>query len=166
QIASHKISNINPNIRTKTYNYHVNAGNVEELIKEFDIVVDGSDNFETKYLLNDECAVQNKPLVYAAIEKYEGQVSVFNARENCPTYRCVFPLPPSKNERTDCDRIGVSPFLPQIIGGLQAAEVIKLITGIGEPLCGKLLLFDALKTKFSIFSFDLDPQNKIKKKLT
>ena len=159
-VAAQKISQINPNIQTKIYNYHVNSENVQSLIKEFDIVVDGSDNFETKYLLNDECAEQKKPLVYAAIEKYEGQVSVFNVFEDCPTYRCIFPEPPSQNLRTDCESIGVSPFLPQIIGGIQAAETIKLITGIGEPLCGKLLLYDSLKTKFSIFSFNLNPKNK------
>ena len=158
--SSEKIKYINPNIELKTFIHRINEDNALELIKNYDVVVDGTDNFETKYLLNDACVMLGKPMVYGAIDTYEGQVSVFNTSDESPTYRCLFPQPPKHEERNNCATIGVSPFLPQIIGGLQATEVIKLITGIGENISGKLIIYHSLNTQFSVFQFCLNPDNK------
>jgi adenylyltransferase/sulfurtransferase len=151
--AEEKINSINPNIKTEIYKCRINEENSEKILLKFDMVVDGSDNFKTKFLLDEVCNKLSKPLIYAAIEAFEGQVSVFHYGENSPTYRCLFPTPPASSDQNNCASIGVSPSLPQIIGGLQANEVIKIITGIGEVLSGKLLIYnsnDCLFSKFSI----------------
>src|SRR5690606_1896772 len=107
--------------------------NALELINNYDIVVDGTDNFETRYLINDACVITNRPLVFGSIYKFEGQVSVFNY-QNGPSYRCLFPNPPQKNTVPNCSEIGVLGVLPGIIGSFQANEVLKMILGIGNEI--------------------------------
>ncbi|GAC1442535.1 MAG: hypothetical protein NVSMB63_10930 [Sediminibacterium sp.] len=134
------------------------------LIQEYDIVVDGTDNFTTRYLLNDACVLLNKPLVFGSIFKFEGQVSVFNYQDG-PTYRCIFPEPPQADEAPNCAAIGVVASLPGIIGTLQANEVIKIITGAGEVLSGRLLVIDALGMHTQSFRFNAVAANKTISKL-
>jgi adenylyltransferase/sulfurtransferase len=143
KVAKLKLSLLNPNIEIIDYPNRFNSSNAENLLRGFDIVVDGTDNFSTRYLINDACVICNKILVYGAIFKFEGQVSVFNFN-NGPTYRCLFPSPPSAKALPSCSEIGVLGVLPGIIGNLQALEVIKVLTGIGDPLSGRVLLYDAL----------------------
>ena len=129
------------------------------IISEYDIVVDGTDNFATRYLVNDACVILNKPLVFGSIFKFEGQVSVFNYNDG-PTYRCLYPEPPAEGEVPSCAEIGVVGVLPGVIGALMANEVIKIIVGIGDVLTGKLLMFDSLSMQFNVFDVNLDPENK------
>ncbi len=156
--AKKRIQLLNPFIDIETYNTKINKNNCVELLKNYDIIVDGSDNFATRYLINDACVMLNKPLVFGSIFKFEGQVSVFNYNDG-PTYRCLYPTPPKEGEVPNCSEIGVMGVLPGIIGTLQANEVIKIITGIGEVLSGKLLLVDALSMSFNTITFSLLPEN-------
>ena len=116
------------------------------------MVVDGSDNFATRYLVNDACVLAGKPFVYGAIHGFEGQASVFNWQGG-PTYRCLFPEPPEPGTVPNCSEAGVLGVLPGLIGAIQAAEAIKLLTGIGEPLLGRLLMYDALAAKFDVIKY-------------
>lgn len=145
--ASNKIKEINPNINVVSYNEKLTSQNAINIIKDFDIVVDGTDNFQTRYLVNDSCVILNKPFVYGSIFRFEGQVSVFNAY-NGPCYRCLYPEPPPAGLVPSCSEAGVIGVLPGIIGTIQANETIKLILEIGEVLKGRLLTFDALKMQF------------------
>lgn len=147
-IAAQKLSAQNPLVKFNVHNVELSNQNALEIFSQYDIIVDGSDNFATRYLVNDACVLLNKPLVYGSIYKFEGQLSVFNY-QNGPTYRCVFPAPPLPGEVLNCAETGVLGVLPGIIGSLQANECIKIITGIGETLSGKLLLMDALSMHFS-----------------
>lgn len=151
-MAAESLGQLNPYIQFKVYQEYITIANALEIIQEYDIVVDGSDNFPTRYLVNDACVIVNKPLVFGSIFKFEGQVSLFNFN-NGPTYRCLFPIPPKNGDVPNCSEIGVLGVLPGIIGSLQANEVIKLICEIGEPLSGKLLTFNALTLSQAIFSF-------------
>lgn len=126
-----------------TYATFLTSKNALDIIKDYDIIVDATDNFETRYLINDSCVILNKTFVYGALHSFEGQVSVFNYKKG-PTYRCLYPVVPSEAEIPNCDENGVLGVLPGIIGTLQALEVVKVITEIGEVLSGKLLLFDGL----------------------
>ena len=152
-VAAHRLSLLNPFIAFKTYTKPLNRENALGLFSEFDIIIDGSDNFPTRYLVNDACVLTNKPLVFGSIFKFEGQVSVFNYK-NGPTYRCLFPDPPKSNQVPNCSEIGVLGVLPGIIGALQANEVLKIICGIGEVLSGKLLAFNALNLNQTLLSFE------------
>lgn len=156
--AKHRLEAQNPFIKIEAYTERLTPENCLAHFANFDIIVDGSDNFATRYLVNDACVILTKPLVFASIFKFEGQVSVFNYKGG-PTYRCLFPEPPKEGEVPNCSEIGVLGVLPGIAGSLQANEVIKLITGIGEVLSGKLLVFDALSMMFSTLSFSLNPEN-------
>lgn len=138
----------NPFVNFDAFNYRLTNQNALELFSGYDIIVDGTDNFSTRYLINDACAILNKTLVFGSMFKFEGQVSVFHLTEQSPTYRCLFPEPPSEDSVPNCSEIGVIGVLPGIIGSLQAAEVIKLITGIGEPLDGKLICYNNLTHQF------------------
>ncbi len=149
--AKSRLENLNPEITITAYPEKLTTKNALPLFAEHDIIVDGSDNFSTRYLVNDACIITNKPLVYAAIFKFEGQVSVFNYK-NGPTYRCLFPEAPSAGSVPSCAEIGVLGVLPGIIGSMQANEVLKIILGIGDVLNGKLMMYDSLSTKFSTFS--------------
>ncbi|MBP2831504.1 HesA/MoeB/ThiF family protein [Aquimarina sp. U1-2] len=149
--AQHRLEDLNPEIHTIAYPEKLSTTNALSYFSEYDIIVDGTDNFSTRYLISDACVIANKPLVYGAIFKFEGQVSVFNYK-NGPTYRCLFPDPPRTGSVPSCAEIGVLGVLPGIIGSLQANEVLKIILGIGEILNGKLLVYDSLTTRFSTFS--------------
>lgn len=163
ETAARKLILQNPFLEFVVYKKKLDKENALDIIREYDIVVDGSDNFPTRYLSNDACVMLGKPLVSGAIFKFEGQVSVFNLKDKNgnpgPTYRCLFPEPPAPDEVPNCSEIGVLGVLPGMIGAMQANEVIKIITGIGEPLSGKLLLFDALSMQSSVLKFSLNEKN-------
>ena len=146
--ARSRLEDLNSHINIVAYPETLNYQNAIELFNQYDIIVDGSDNFETRYLVNDACLITNKPLVFGAIYKFEGQVSVFNF-ENGPSYRCLFPNPPKKNTVPNCSEIGVLGVLPGIIGSMQANEVLKMVLGIGHVLSGKLLCYNALTSQTS-----------------
>lgn len=152
EAAASKLNKQNPFVKFNSYPVRFYNENALEIISNYDIVIDGTDNFATRYLINDACVLMNKPLVYGAIYKFEGQVSVLNYTDSSgktgPTYRCLFPTPPPSGSVPNCSEIGVLGILPGIIGTLQATETIKIITGIGKLLSGKLLLFDALSMNF------------------
>lgn len=142
---------LNPRTCVEAISERVTAANVERLLEGVDVVVDGADNFPARYLLNDACVKLGKPLVYGAVQRFEGQVSVFDAgrqRGIAPCYRCLFPEPPAPEFAPNCAEAGVLGVLPGVIGLLQATEAIKLLLGIGEPLVGRLLHFDALAMRF------------------
>ncbi|KJD36569.1 dinucleotide-utilizing protein [Tamlana sedimentorum] len=147
--AKKRLQDLNSELKINAYPEALTHQNALNLFMQYDIIVDGSDNFKTRYLVNDACIITNKPLVFGAIYKFEGQVSVFNY-QNGPTYRCLFPNPPQKNAIPNCAEIGVLGVLPGIIGSMQANEVIKIITGIGAVLSGKLLCFNSLTNQTSI----------------
>ena len=148
--AKNRLSDLNDSITIISYPEKLTFQNAIELFNQYDIIVDGTDNFETRYLINDACVITNKPLVFGAIFKFQGQVAVFNYN-NGPTYRCAFPNMPKQGEIPNCSEVGVLGVLPGIIGTMQANEVLKIILGIGEVLSGKLLCYDVLTNeKFTI----------------
>jgi molybdopterin/thiamine biosynthesis adenylyltransferase/rhodanese-related sulfurtransferase len=155
--AREKLEALNPNVKIEIYEMRLTSENALDLIKEYDIVVDGTDNFPTRYLVNDACVFLKKPNVYGSIFRFEGQVSVFYADKG-PCYRCLYKEPPPPGLVPSCAEGGVLGVLPGIIGTIQALETIKLILGIGEPLIGKLLLFDALMMKFRELKLRKDPE--------
>ncbi|KAF1687913.1 molybdopterin biosynthesis protein MoeB [Pseudoxanthomonas broegbernensis] len=149
--ARERLGALNPRVRVEAVAERVTSANVEALLEGMDAVLDGSDNFPLRYLLNDACVKLSKPLVYGAVQRFEGQVSVFDAgrhRGLCPCYRCLFPEPPPPQFAPNCSDAGVLGLLPGIVGLLQATEVVKLLLGIGRPLAGRLLQFDALAMRF------------------
>ncbi|NAS31274.1 molybdopterin-synthase adenylyltransferase MoeB [Flavobacteriaceae bacterium R38] len=152
EVASERLSKLNPFVFFKTYVEKLDTNNAIDLFSEYDIIIDGSDNFPTRYLVNDACVLADKPLVFGSIFKFQGQVSVLNF-EDGPTYRCLFPDPPAPDAVPNCSDIGVLGVLPGIIGCLQANEAIKIIVGIGDVLKGKLLYIDALTLQQQILSF-------------
>jgi sulfur-carrier protein adenylyltransferase/sulfurtransferase len=159
--AQATLSALNPRARVEALAERVTAGNVERLLADVDVVLDGADNFPVRYLLNDACVKLAKPLVYGAVQRFEGQVSVFDAgrhRGQAPCYRCLFPEPPAAEFAPSCAEAGVLGVLPGVIGLLQANEVIKLLLGIGEPLSGRLLHFDALAMRFREMRLRPDPE--------
>ncbi len=147
ELAQQKIKAINPLVQVKIYPERLTRHNAKKIIQDYDVVADGTDNFSTRYLVNDACVLFNKVNVYASIFRFEGQVSVFNYlnadNERGPNYRDLFPEPPPPDLVPDCATGGVLGVLPGIIGSMQASEVIKVITGVGAPLAGRLFLFDA-----------------------
>ena len=154
--ARDRLLEINPEIRVECHEVRLSSENALEILGGYDIIVDGSDNFPTRYLVNDACALLGKPNVYGSIFRFEGQASVFHAKEG-PCYRCLFREPPPPGLVPSCAEGGVLGVLPGIVGALQANEAIKLIVGIGEPLIGRLLLFDALKLRFRELKLHKDP---------
>ncbi|MBN1252602.1 MAG: molybdopterin-synthase adenylyltransferase MoeB [Bacteroidales bacterium] len=149
KIAAEKLSKQNQFVKINTHNVKLDKENVLEIFSDYDIIVDGSDNFPTRFLVSDACVILGKPLVFGAIYKFEGQLSVFNYK-NGPTYRCLVPEEPESSEILSCSQIGVIGVLPGIIGSYQANEVIKIITGIGEIMSGKILLLDTLNMTHNI----------------
>ena len=145
--AADKIKAINPLINLRTFDTRLSSDNALELFRDFDVIADGTDNFPTRYLVNDACVLTGKPNVYGSIFRFEGQASVF-ATEKGPCYRCLYPEPPPPGLVPSCAEGGVLGILPGLVGVIQATEVIKLILGKGEPLIGRLLLVDALAMKF------------------
>lgn len=156
--AKARLQDLNNDIKIITYPEQLNYQNALGLFNQYDIIVDGSDNFETRYLVNDACIITNKPLVFGAIYKFEGQVSVFNY-QNGPSYRCLFPTPPEKDAVPNCSEIGVLGVLPGIIGSMQANEVLKIILGIGNILSGKLLCYNALTSQTSTLKINRNETN-------
>lgn len=155
-MAKQHLEQLNPHIDIKIYDERLDVDNARSLISQFDLVVDGSDNFETRYLVNDACFFENKPLIYGSIFQFEGQVSVFNVN-NGPCYRCLFPSPPPVGVAPSCSQAGVIGVLPGMIGTIQANEAIKLILGIGYSLVGRLLMLDGLEMRFSEFFIKKNP---------
>jgi sulfur-carrier protein adenylyltransferase/sulfurtransferase len=145
--AAEKLRAINPFLELRTFETRLSSDNALEIFREFDIIADGTDNFPTRYLVNDACVLTGKPNVYGSIFRFEGQASVF-AAEQGPCYRCLYPEPPPPGLVPSCAEGGVLGILPGLVGVMQATEVIKLILGKGEPLIGRLLLIDALGMKF------------------
>jgi len=158
-VAKEKIQSVNPFVNIHAHVGNVTKENALQLIEAYDIVVDGSDNFATRYLVNDACVLLGKPLVFGSIFKFEGQVSVFNYQDG-PTYRCIFPEPPQPDEMPNCATIGVVASLPGIVGTFQANETIKIITGIGNVLSGRLLVIDVLSMQMQLFRFNTVATNK------
>lgn len=158
--AKERLLGLNPHITINAFSRKLTSENAFEIIKYYDVVADGTDNFPTRYLVNDACILLSKTNVYASVFRFEGQVSVFNYKDKNgnfgPNYRDVFPSPPLPGSVPDCAEGGVLGILPGIIGSLQANEVIKVITGIGEPLSGKLFLFNALNNETQIIKIQKD----------
>ncbi|MCS6888044.1 molybdopterin-synthase adenylyltransferase MoeB [Chloroflexus sp.] len=146
--AKRRLQDLNPYIEITTYETQITSQNALELMRPYDVIVDGTDNFPTRYLTNDACVLLGKPNVYGSIFRFEGQATVFSARDGGPCYRCLYPEPPPPGLVPSCAEGGVLGVLPGVIGTIQATEVIKLLTGIGEPLIGRLLLYDALAMRF------------------
>lgn len=163
QTAAEKLKAFNPEIRILVYNYKLDSTNALELMKDYDIVIDGTDNFATRYLVNDACVLLGKPLVYGAVLRFEGQVGVFNLADkntNIKTnYRDLFPEPPDPMSAPSCSDAGVLGVLPGIIGTMQATEIIKIITGIGKPLCNTIVSYNALNNFF--YEFMISPSKEI-----
>lgn len=158
--ARSSLQALNPGTRVEAVRERVTSANVERLLEGVDVVLDGADNFPVRYLLNDACVKLGKPLVYGAVQRFEGQVSVFDAgrhRGRKPCYRCLFPEPPPPQFAPNCAEAGVLGVLPGVIGLLQATEVIKLLLGVGDPLSGRLLHFDALGMRFRETRLRADP---------
>jgi adenylyltransferase/sulfurtransferase len=155
--AVEMMKEINPSIEIKTYETSLRSDNALELLRDYDIVIDGTDNFPTRYLVNDACALLDKPNVYGSIFRFEGQATVFWASQG-PCYRCLYPEPPEPGTVPSCAEGGVLGVLPGVVGTIQATEAVKLIIGKGDPLIGRLLLFDALKMKFKELKLRKDPK--------
>ena len=156
EAARDRLAGINPHVEVVEHRERLTAGNAERILSGYDLVADGSDNFPTRYLVNDACVKLGIPDVYGSVFRFEGQVSVFGAPDG-PCYRCLFPEPPPAGLVPSCAEAGVLGILPGIIGCLQANEVVKLLLGIGEPLVGRYLTFDALGTRFREMRLPRDP---------
>lgn len=165
EIAKERLHALNPEVAFEVYKDPITAQNALELIEPFDLVIDGSDNLPTRYLVNDACVFLDKPLVYGAIFRFEGQVSVFNyvdeAGNRGPNYRDIFPTPPPPDMVPSCSEGGVIGVLPGIIGSMQANEAIKILTGMGTTMSGRLLLFDALDMSSHIMNIRPNPENPV-----
>ena len=154
--ARERIADVNPHVRLETYETALTSKNALDILSGYDIVVDGTDNFATRYLVNDACVLLGKPNVYGSIFRFEGQASVF-ALADGPCYRCLFPEPPPPGLVPSCAEGGVLGVLPGLVGTIQATEAIKLIVGVGEPLKGRLLLIDTLGMQFRTVNIRKDP---------
>ena len=155
--ARARLADLNPLVEIEPHPVRLTAANALDIVRRYDVVVDGSDNFPTRYLINDACVLTGRPDVYGAIYRFEGQVSVF-AAEGGPCYRCLFRDPPPPELVPSCEDAGVLGVVPGVVGSLQALEAIKLLAGIGEPLVGRLLLFDGLKGSTREMPLSRDPE--------
>ena len=154
--ARDSLAAINPEVRIDTYNVALSSSNALDLFREYDIIVDGTDNFPTRYLVNDACVLLGKPNCYGSIFRFEGQASVFGAPGG-PCYRCLYPEPPPPGLVPSCAEGGVLGILPGVVGTIQATEAVKLIMGVGEPLIGRFLIYDALRMRFRELKLRKDP---------
>ena len=154
--AADRLRDINPHVRLESHEVRFSAENALELVTAYDVIVDGTDNFPTRYLVNDACVLAGRPNAYGSISRFEGQASVF-AMPDGPCYRCLHPEPPPPGLIPSCAEGGVLGVLPGIIGTIQATEAVKLILGIGEPLVGRFLLYDALRMQFRVIRLPKDP---------
>ena len=157
QSASERLHDVNPEIEVRLHVCRFESANAEEILRDYDLIVDGTDNFATRYLSNDVAVFARKPNVYGSIFRFDGQTTVFAPHLGGPCYRCLFPEPPPPGAVPSCAEAGVLGVLPGIVGTMQATEALKLILGIGEPLIGRLVHFDALKMKFREFNLKRDP---------
>jgi sulfur-carrier protein adenylyltransferase/sulfurtransferase len=155
--ARDRLGDLNPNVDVVAHQTLLSSENAFDVLGGYDVVVDGTDNFPVRYLVNDACQMLGKPLVYGSIYQWEGQASVFLPGPQTPCYRCLFPEPPPPGTVPSCAEGGVFGVLPGIIGSIQAVEAIKLILGAGESLVGKLLLYDALRNEFTTVKLRWDP---------
>jgi sulfur-carrier protein adenylyltransferase/sulfurtransferase len=158
--ARQALEALNPSVKVIGFETRLNSRNVEEIFSGFDVVVDGSDNFPTRYLVNDACVKLGKPNVHGSVYRFEGQASVFwphYPKRRGPCYRCLYPEPPPPDMAPSCADAGVLGVLPGVIGLLEAIETIKLLLDIGDPLVGRLLTYDALKTRFAELALLRDP---------
>jgi sulfur-carrier protein adenylyltransferase/sulfurtransferase len=155
--AKDRLHAINPEVRLDLYETHLTSANAFDILKPYDIVIDGTDNFPTRYLVNDACVLLNKPNVYGSIFRFDGQASVFYPGRG-PCYRCLYPEPPPPGEVPSCAEGGVLGILPGLIGCIQATEAVKLLLGQGSPLVGRLLLYDALQMSFREFKVRRNPK--------
>ncbi len=155
--AKKTIQELNPDVQVITHQFRLSSENVLDVIGGYDLIVDGTDNFQTRYLLNDASLILRKPVINASIFQFEGQITMFKPFEG-PCYRCLYPEPPPPGMAPSCNEAGVLGVLPGVIGVLQATEAVKYILGIGKPLVGRLLQYDALNTKFREFKLPRDPK--------
>ena len=146
-VATRRLSTFNPYLEVEPHPLRLDASNALALFDDYDVILDGSDNFPTRYLTNDACVLKDKPLAYGAVHRFEGQASLFFARQG-PCYRCLFPTPPPPELAPSCAESGVLGILPGVIGAIQATEALKFILGLGRSLAGRLLLYDALSMDF------------------
>ena len=158
--AKEHILKINPTCRVELFNQKLTSSNALDILSNYDVICDCSDNFPTRYLINDACLILNKPNIYGSIARFEGQVSVFNLTKNSPNYRDLLPTPPPQELIPSCSEAGVMGILPGVIGTIQAAETIKILTNIGLPLNGRLLIFDALKMNFKELTLKSSSENR------
>jgi molybdopterin/thiamine biosynthesis adenylyltransferase/rhodanese-related sulfurtransferase len=156
EIARDRVTALNPDVEVTLHPVRLTSENALEIVRDWDVVVDGSDNFPTRYLVNDACVLLGKPCVYGAILRFDGQAAVFDSRHG-PCYRCLFPEPPPPGSVPSCAEGGVLGVLPGMIAMVQATEALKLLAGVGEPLVGRFLQYDALEMRFSEFRFAKDP---------
>ncbi len=156
EVAKERLQRVNPNVNIELYKVKLDSSNALEILKDYDLIVDGTDNFPTRYLINDACVLLGKPYVYASIFRFEGQASVFYAKEG-PCYRCLYPEPPPPGLVPSCAEGGVLGVLPGIMGSIQAAQAITMLLGRGDPLIGRLLLFNALDMKFKELKLKKNP---------
>ena len=156
QSAKERLHDLNPHVEIDTYETTVTSENALDLFKDYDVILDGTDNFPTRYLVNDACVLTGKPNAYGSIFRFEGQASVFGTKEG-PCYRCLYPEPPPPGLVPSCAEGGVLGVLPGLIGIIQATETVKLIMGIGEPLIGRFLIYDALRMRFRELKLRKDP---------
>jgi molybdopterin/thiamine biosynthesis adenylyltransferase len=155
--AKKTLTLINPDVNVVTYDVRLGADNILDIIDGYDVIVDGTDNFPTRYLVNDASLLKRIPVVHGSIFRFEGQATVFNPYEG-PCYRCMIPEPPPAELAPSCSEAGVLGVLPGIVGSIQAVEAIKILLGIGETLQGRLLAYDALEQSFRTFKVHRDPQ--------
>ena len=163
-IARERLSALNPDVKYEIHNLEISAENVLRILEPYDLIFDATDNFSTRYLINDACIIAGKTWIYGAVSRYEGHVSVFNYREG-PTLRCLYPEKPEKGTYQSPELSGLLGVLPGMIGCYQANEAIKVITGYGEVLSGKLLSIDIRKNIFQTFDIPLLPENRNIRKL-
>lgn len=155
--AQDRLRDLNPHVDVAPYHTRLTSANAMEILRSYDVIVDGSDNFQTRYLVNDACVLLGKPNVYGSVIRFDGQAAVFGTAEG-PCYRCLFREPPPPGLIPNCAEGGVLGVLPGLVGVIQATETIKLITGAGEPLVGRLLLIDALRMRFRTIEVVRDPE--------
>lgn len=157
-IAARRIEQLNSLINTTVINLRIDASNSLSILRDYDVVIDATDNYRTRYIISDSCVILKKPMVHGAIYKHEGQVSVFNYREG-PTYRCYNPSSSGEFRNPSPSETGLLGVLPGITGTIMANEVIKIITGYGEVLSGKILIFNIMNYRFEIFNITVNPEN-------
>jgi adenylyltransferase/sulfurtransferase len=156
--AKQRLADLNPQIEVTTYETQITSENAFDLLRPYDVIIDGTDNFPTRYLTNDASVILGKPNVYGSIFRFEGQATVFSPKDGGPCYRCLYPEPPPPGLVPSCAEGGVLGVLPGVIGTIQATEAIKLLTGIGEPLIGRLILYDALAMRFRELKLRRNPE--------